>query len=178
MKLRLPTTPLFLQALGLVVAALVAADIATVVVVLNLPPPPPDVYRVADVVQAVHHHGPTQTPEGRDLTSHLAAQPPALETRGHRRLQFRAAVASALGVVPSAVVVAQPGPRIVALGASPGPRHTGPWMEEGAPMLLGGFEVGVRQGDGRWLVIAPMSAFGIDPWQQRLLLVLAIAAIA
>jgi signal transduction histidine kinase len=36
----------------------------------------------------------------------------------------------------------------------------------------------VRRGDGRWLVIEPKSAFGVDPWQQRLLLVLAIAAVA
>ena len=43
MRWRLPTTPLFLQALGLVVATLIAAEITTVVVVINLPPPPPDV---------------------------------------------------------------------------------------------------------------------------------------
>ena len=177
MRIRFPTTPLFLQALGLVVAALVAAEIATVVVVLNLPPPPPDVYTVADIVQAVHRQGRTQTPDGRDLTAHLTQLPPALDTRGRRRLQFRAALAGALGLPPSSVVIAQPGPRIVALGATPRPPHSGQWLEE-APILLGGFQVGVQQRDGRWLVVAPMSAFGIDPWQQRLLLVLAIAAIA
>ena len=177
MKWRLPTAPLFLQALGLVLVALVAAEIATVVVVLNLPPPPPDIYTVDDVVQAFHHVGRTQTRDGRDLNTEVAAYPPAQMTQGRRRLEFRAALAAAVGVKPTDVVVAQPGPRIVALAASPVPGRKSPSLDE-APILLGGFKVGIRQSDGRWLTVAPMSAFGIDPWQQRLLLVLAIAAVA
>lgn len=176
MRWRLPTAPLFLQALGLVLAALVAAEIATVVVVLSLPPPPPDVYTVDDVVQAIHHVGRTQTRDGRDLNTQVTEAPPALVTQGHRRLQFRSALAAAVGLKPSDVIIAQPGPRIVALAASPGPGRKPP-LEE-APILLGGFKIGIRQVDGRWLTVAPMSAFGIDPWQQRLLLVLAIAAVA
>ena len=178
MRLRLPSTPLFVQALGLVVATLIAAEIATTVVVLNLPPPPPDVYTVADIVQAIRHHGRTQTLDGRDLNSSVTPFPPALDTQGRRRLRFRAAVAVALDLPLASVVVAQPGPRIVALGASPGPQHVGPWVEGEDPMLLGGFRVGVRQLDGQWLVVAPMTTFGIDPWQQRLILVLAISALA
>lgn len=177
MKWRWPTTPLFLQALGLVVAALVAAEIATVVVVLNLPPPPPDVYTVDDVVQAASHVGRTQTRDSRDLTSELTLAPPALVTQGHRRLQFRAALSAALGVAPSDIIISQPGPRIVALAASPVSGRRSLSIEE-APILLGGFKIGIRQSDGRWLIVAPMTAFGIDPWQQRLLLVLAIAAVA
>jgi signal transduction histidine kinase len=177
-KLRFPTTPLFLQALGLVVASLIAAQIATVVVVLNLPPPPPDAYTVADVVQALSRTGPTQTPDGRDLTTHLAALPPTTVTQGRRRLQFRSAIALALSVPVEDVVVAQKGLRIVALGAPPRPQHNGPGVESGAPLLLGRFELGVRQADGKWLIVSPVAAFGIDPWQQRLFLVLAIAAIA
>lgn len=178
MNKRLPSTPLFLQTLGLVLAALIAAQIATVVVVLNLPPPPPDVYTVADVVQAVRQGGPTQTPDGRELTARFAPFPPATVTQGRRRLMFRSAVASALGLAPDNVVIAQKGPRIVALGASPGAQHTGPGSDSEAPFLLGNFELGVRQPGGRWLVVAPTSAFGVDPWQQRLFLVLAIAAVA
>lgn len=177
MKWRPPTAPLFLQALGLVVAALVAAEIATVVVVLNLPPPPPDVFTVDDVVQAVRHIGRTQTRDGRDLESVVTAGPPALTTQGHRRLEFRNALAADLGIAPADVVISQPGPRIVALAASPGPGRRFRSLEE-APILLGGFKVGIRQTDGHWLIVAPMNAFGIDPWQQRLLLVLAIAAVA
>ena len=75
-------------------------------------------------------------------------------------------------------MVAQKGPRIVALGASPGAQHTWPGSDSEAYLLLGNFELGVRQPGGRWLVVAPTSAFGVDPWQQRLFLVLAIAAVA
>ena len=179
MKIRPPSPSLFLQTLGLVVATLIAAEATTVAVVMSLPPPPPDVYTVADVLQAVRHQGRTQTLDGRDLTARLARTPPAPNTDGRRRLRFRAALAGALDLPPASVVVAQPGPRIVALAASPPQRpHLAQWMEGDDPILLGGFQVGVKQPDGEWLVVAPMSAFGIDPWQQRLLLVMAVAAVA
>ena len=168
--------PLFVQALGLVVATLIAAEIATVVVIFNLPPPAPEVYTVADVVQAVRVNGPTQTREGRDLTTRVVDGPPAAETLGRRRLQFRAALADALRLSPTDVVVTQSGPRIVALGGMRMPGG-GPAGVHDAPILVGRFEIGVRRADGHWLVVLPKSAFGIDPWQQRLLLVLALAAV-
>jgi signal transduction histidine kinase len=176
--MRLPATPLFVQALGLVVAALVAAEIATVVVVLSLPPPAPDVYSVADVVQAVRQGGPVQTPDGRELTAHLVSTPPAFNTEGRRRLEFRAAVAQALGASSDDVVVAQRGPRIVALGGAQRLPPPHPWPDRESPMIMGSFELAVRQADGRWLMVEPQNTFGIDPWQQRLLLVLAIAAVS
>jgi signal transduction histidine kinase len=166
------------QALGLVVAALVAAEITTVVVMLNLPPPPPDVYTVSDVLQAIRRAAPTQTPDGRDLSVHKAAGPPAVTTQGRRRLRFRASIAHALSLPPESIVIAQKGPRIVVLGASPRPQHAAPWADDEAPILLGAFQIGVRQGPDQWLVVEPASTFGIDPWQQRLFLVLAIAAVA
>jgi len=174
--IRLPSMPLFLQALGLVVATLIAAEIATVVVILNLPPPAPEVYTVADVAQAIRLNRPTQTREGRDLTTRTDARPPQGPTVGHRRLQFRAALADSLGVAPGDVIVAQTGPRIVALG---GMRMAGggPPVDHDSPILVGRFEVAVRRAEGRWLVVSPKSAFGIDPWQQRLLLVLGLAAL-
>ena len=46
--------------------------------------------------------------------------------------------------------------------------------------MFGRFRIGIREGDGRWLTIQPRSTLGLDPWQQRLLLVfgLAVAAVA
>jgi signal transduction histidine kinase len=177
-KLRLPATPLFVQALGLVLAALIAAEVTTVIVVLNLPPPPPDVYTVPDILQALKQPGPTQTSDGRDLVMRVAAEPPATYTQGHRRRRFRTAVAKALGLSEAGVQIAQRGPRIVALGASPRPQHTAPWVDEEAPILMGAFEIGVQKAPGRWLVVEPANTLGIDPWEQRLFLVLAIAAVA
>ncbi len=75
------------------------------------------------------------------------------------------------------MVVAQTGPRIVALGGSADDREAAPRATAIRPSSIGRFEVGVRRADGHWLVVLPKSAFGIDPWQQRLLLVLALAAI-
>ncbi len=175
--MKLPAAPLFVQALGLVIATLVAAEIATIIVVLNLPPPTPDVYAVQDVAQALRHPGRTQTRDGRDLMTRLAIAPPAANTEGHRRLQFRAALAAVLAIDPARIVISQPGPRLVVFAASPGPRRGPPRITD-VPILFGAFDVGVRQPSGRWLVAAPVTAFGIDPWQQRLLLVLAIAALA
>ncbi len=175
--MRPPAMPLFVQALGLVIATLMAAQIATIVVLFNLPPPPPDIHTVEDVVQAVRSHGPTAPLEGLPLEGRLSKTPPTATTLGHRRLQFRAALASALGVPATDILIAQPGTRIVALGAPPR-TPGGPYADRDAPMLFGRFQLGIRQPDGRWLIIHTKSKFGIDPWQERLLLVLAIAATA
>ncbi|HXU99906.1 MAG TPA: ATP-binding protein [Caulobacteraceae bacterium] len=176
--MRFPATPLFLQALGLVVAALVAAEIATVVVVLNLPPPAPDIYSVADVIQAVRHDGRVQTPDGRDLDTRFVSIPPTLTTEGRRRLQFRDALSQALAIPAADVVISQKGPRIVALGGAQKRLDARLAGQRESPYLLGDFEVSIRQPDGRWRVVAPELGFAIDPWERRLLLVLAIAAIA
>jgi len=179
--MRLPATPLFLQALGLVIATLVAAQIATVVVILSLPAPPPEVYSVADVVAAVQGDMATPAREGRPLMTTFSASPPAGETFGRRRITFRNAVAQALSVSPTMVVIAQHGTRLIAFTAPPPRRPHGPSPENAGPeqpLLFGAFHLGVRQADGRWLIVKPKTAFGIDPWQQRVLLVLLLAALA
>jgi signal transduction histidine kinase len=176
--MRVPATPLFLQALGLVVAALIAADIAAVVVMLNLTPPTPDIYAVSDVVHAARLHGSVQTLDGRDLDVHLAPNPPERITEGRRRLKFRAGVAQLLNLPISDVVVTQRGPHIVALSAAQQRLDARPSVLRETPILVGDFQVAVKQPDGLWLLVEPQSTFGIDPWQQRFLLVLAIAAVS
>ena len=175
---RLPRTSLFVQTLGLVVATLIAAEVTTVVVILNLPPPPPDVYSVSDAVRAIRNGHLTESTDGRDLTVSISSTPPAATTIGHRRMLFRNALAHALGVTPADVVVAQKGPRIVALGAPTQRFVSQSWIEEPVPILLGAFQLGVRRPDGLWTIVSPTYGFGGDPWEQRLLLVLAIAALA
>src|SRR5579862_5842999 len=99
--IRLSRAPLFLQMLGLVIATLVAAQVAALVVILSLPPPQPEVYSVRDVLAALHGGGATTSSEGRPLATTLATSPPANETWGSRRLAFRAMLARALGVDPA-----------------------------------------------------------------------------
>jgi signal transduction histidine kinase len=149
-------------------------------VIFSLPPPEPKVYTVADVVEAVRLVGAGAPKSAREppLTAVLERAPPTAETLGLRRSMFRDAVAKALDVSPSSVVVSQEGPRIVGLGG----RHRAgrPPAEPGGsdPLLYGRFRVGVHEGDGRWLIIQPRTPLGFDPWQQRLLLVSALAALA
>ncbi|MHB8530849.1 MAG: ATP-binding protein, partial [Caulobacteraceae bacterium] len=173
--IRLSRAPLFLQALGLVIATLLAAQIAAIVVILSLPTPAPDVYSVRDVVAALRNHGAPATAEGRPLSVSLARGPPGGATWGPKRLAFRASLARVLGLDPGRIVVAQRGLRIVAFGG-PAPRPMPSLSDQ--PLLLGDFKVGMRQADGRWLVVQTRRSLGLDPWRARVLLVLVLAAVA
>jgi signal transduction histidine kinase len=172
--------PLFLQTLGLVIVTLVVAQTLSVLVILNLPPPPPLVYTVAEVVQAVRSMD-QGTPEEtiHVLRTHIADRPPTGQTEGRRRIHFRDAVSAALGVDKTGVVVTQPGPRIVALGGPrPPPQQRELLRDAPEPLLMGSFEIGVREADHKWLIISPKTTLGIDPWQERLLLVVALSILA
>ncbi|PVM89332.1 two-component sensor histidine kinase [Caulobacter radicis] len=46
------------------------------------------------------------------------------------------------------------------------------------PFLFGDFELGIRQSDGRWLVVEPKFTVLRDTWQVRILLILALSAAA
>jgi signal transduction histidine kinase len=171
--------PLFAQTLGLVIITLIAAQTAAMVVVFSLPPPAAEIYTVGDVAQAARLRlAESRIPDGRSLTTHLEAGPPVIETEGRHRMMFRKALARALGVDPGAIVVTSRGPRLIPFGM---PRVAPRALAEASgpePLLFGGFEVGVRQPDGRWLMVEPRAGFGLDPWQQRLLLVSVLAVIA
>jgi signal transduction histidine kinase len=179
---RAPATPLFLQALGLVAATLAAVFVATTVVVINMPPPAPDVYTVSEVAQALRTGKTFQTVEGRELEVRFVDHAPlATVPLGRRHLNFRMGLAQVLGVKPDDVAVAQNQPRIVFFGGPPRilrraqtpPPHAA--LEQ--TVLFGPFQAAVRQRDGRWLEAAPRRGL-IDPWAQRVLLVLAAAALA
>ena len=170
--------PLFVQTLGLVIATLIAAQPAAVVVIFSLPPPPPQIYTVGDVAQAVRLGGfAPQNAKEPPLTIGHAKEPPAVDTAGRHRLMFRNALARALGVDPAMIVIDQRGTRIVAFGG--GRRMHAPQETAGPePLLFGRFQIGIRQSDGRWLTVQPEATFGVDPWQERFLLVSFLAALA
>lgn len=179
---RAPSTPLFLQALGLVAATLLAVFVSTSLVVINMPPPSPDVYTVGEVAQALKTGQTYQTVEGRDLQVRTVERPPeATMPLGRRHLSFRTGLAQVLGVKPDDVAIAQNQPRIVFFGAPPhSMRRAQTPPPRAAPdqtVLFGAFQAAVRQKDGRWLEAEPRHAL-LDPWAQRVLLVLAAAALA
>ncbi len=177
-----PATPLFLQALGLVAATLAAVIVATTLVVINMPPPAPDVYTVSEVAQALRTGKTFQTVEGRALEVRRVDAPPlSAAPLGRRHLNFRAGLAQVLGARPEDVAVAQNQPRIIFMGGPPRlPRRSQTPPPRALPdqtVLFGQFQAAVRQRDGKWLEAEPRHAL-IDPWAQRVLLVLAAAAMA
>ncbi|HLZ83343.1 MAG TPA: ATP-binding protein, partial [Caulobacteraceae bacterium] len=112
------------------------------------------------------------------LTARFGTAPPVGETLGRHRLMFRDALARSLGVNPASVVIYQHGPRIVAFGGPRRARRPHPESAGPEPLLFGRFQLGVRQPDGRWLIVQPKGTLGLDPWQERLLLVFGLAALA
>ena len=177
---RLPATSLYLQALGLVVATLIAVLVATTVVILNIPPPSPDIYTVNEVAQVIRTGKAAQPAEGRLLEIRHVDKPPLVtdpSNGGRRHVNFRAGLASVLKAPLENVVLTQDAPRIY--GPPPRLAHRAA-AELGAPeqtVLFGPFQAAVRQPGGEWLLVTPRHAI-LEPWQQRILLVLAAAAIA
>ncbi len=174
---RWPTTSLFLQALGLVGATLVAVFISTMVVILNLPAPPPDVYSVAEVAQAMMTGKGGQAIEGRPLEVRSQDSPPTASNALQRRhLSFKAGLARTLKVpVDDVVLVQDQGPMFYGP-----PRIRRPAPLTSAPeqtVIFGSFEAALRQRDGSWRVVAPQRQL-IAPWQQRNMIVLTVAFLA
>jgi signal transduction histidine kinase len=176
---RAPATPLFLQALGLVAATLLAVLIATAVVIINIPPPAPEIYTVPEVVQALHNGKSVETSEGRVLEVRAADAPPPSDTSPGRRHQtFRVALAQALKVSPDDIVVSPGPPHLMVFGGPPSRfQRRPPPPQVTDQTIVGAFSAAVRQPGGGWLVVEPRPQL-IDPWQLRFLLALAASALA
>ncbi len=174
-----PAAPLFLQALGLVAATLVAVLIATAVLIINIPPPAPEIYTVPEVLQALHNGKSAETSEGRTLEVRLANSPPPSGAYiGRRHATFRLALAQALKTDPYDVVVSPGPPHLMVFGAAPQRFLHRPLPPlAGDQTVVGGFSAAVRQPGGKWLVVEPSRQL-IDPWQLRFLLVLGASALA
>jgi signal transduction histidine kinase len=170
---RLRATSLFTQVVLLVVATLAATQLSAVIIILSLPPPALEIYTVADVAQAIKLDPATPHEHSR-LFARLANRAPAVETQGFRRRAFRDALARTLSISASDIVITQPITRILILHSSTARRLA----IEDQPILYGSFQLGVHQHDGRWLIVQPGGVIGIDAWQQRLLLVFTVTALA
>ena len=165
-----PTGTMFVQLATLVGVALVLAEAINLFLLFNVPPPLPDFYRLSEIEQAFHGPSPVFT-ERRPLQVVTADKPPGPAMESSNAPAVRARLAKDLGVTTDSIVLAT---------------HSGPFADrrvfriireriarEGVReehFLVAPFEVGVREPDGRWAVIRPQPAFGLDPWQQRVLL--------
>ena len=160
-----PTTSLFLQALGLVGATLVAVLVASTIVIINMPPPAPEIYTVAEVAQVLRTGRTADTVEGRALVVRLANGPPEPEAQpGRRHAGFHLALAQALHLSPNDVIVAPGPPHLMMVfgGPPPHPRHAPPPQASPDQNIFGAFVAAVRRPDGRWLTVAPRGQL-LDP---------------
>jgi two-component system, OmpR family, sensor kinase len=206
--------PLFVQALGLVIVTLVAAQLTSIAVIFTLPPPPPEFYRAAEIVRALKTGQPVQPRDGRLLVvKQRASLGVSQGPDSPRRADFKAGIGRAIDVPADRIElridngprffvrrgpVTPPrphddGPRGDRNGDHNGPREPfarepgdrGPGGPPGLrgqgrdePLIFGDFKLGVRQSDGRWLVVEPKPTFRFDSWQQRILLILLLSVIA
>ncbi|KQY95087.1 histidine kinase [Caulobacter sp. Root1455] len=97
------STPLFVQALGLVIVTLVAAQVIAIAVVFNLPPPPPEIYRLSEIARIVKSGATVQPRDGRALLIRRHAGPIRGLVDNRRRAEFKAALAREVGVDPARI---------------------------------------------------------------------------
>ncbi|MGA0606931.1 ATP-binding protein [Phenylobacterium sp. VNQ135] len=173
-----PAPSFFVQLLTLTGLTLVAAWAISILLLFSLPPPAPDVYQVGEIERTALGNPPPFTerpPLGRRYVDHM----PGPELEGRFIPNIRARIAADLGVPTDHVVIAgERGPLA--------DRRVGRVLRDRAAregvreehFLVAPFEVGIRQPDGRWLVVRPRDALGLSDWQQRLALWFVLSALA
>jgi signal transduction histidine kinase len=97
------SAPLFVQALGLVIVTLVAAQLIAIAVVFNLPPPPPEIYRLSEIARTVKGGATVQPRDGRVLLLRRHAGPIRGLVDNRRRAEFKSALAREIGVDPARI---------------------------------------------------------------------------
>ena len=173
-----PTASLFVQLIALTGLTLVAAQAISLFLIFNLPPPLPDFYRLTEIEQTLRGTPPTFT-ERRPLEVRTEPRAPGPMMESPMAPRIRARIAQDLGVPTERVrIAARVGPfadrrvfriirdRIAREGV----------REE--HFLVSPFEVAIEQADGRWTVVRPQPAFGLNVWQQRIALWFVLSAIA
>ncbi|SFK62730.1 ATP-binding protein [Caulobacter sp. UNC279MFTsu5.1] len=97
------SAPLFVQALGLVIVTLVAAQLIAIAVVFNLPPPPPEIYRLSEIARTIKSGATVQPRDGRLLLIRRHASPIRGLVDNRRRAEFKTALAREIGVDPARI---------------------------------------------------------------------------
>jgi len=178
-RLARPSGSIFAQILTLISISLIAAQAVNLLLIFNLPPPSPDFYRISEVVQ-VYRGQPPPFAERRPLEVRMASSPPNPPMEGRNARSLRRAISGLLGIDENKVrITGDRSPfadrRVLRIVrdqlARQGARH-----EE--LFLVAPFAVSVQQADGQWRVIKPAPVFGLDAWQQRLVLWFLITALA
>ena len=132
------SAPLFVQALGLVIVTLVAAQLIAIAVVFTLPPPPPEIYRLSEISRALKTTVPVQPRDGRALVIRRHAGPIRGLVDNRRRAEFKTALAREIGIDPARIEIdLDTGPKFFVraqkrtLNQGAPPREAGPEAQGG-----------------------------------------------
>jgi signal transduction histidine kinase len=175
---------LFAQVLALVLLSVIASQVVNLWVVFHSPATPPDFYQVSEVITAFkgpsaripvadgqplvrRYLRPGAEPEQggqrfeRFMSEELAARlgVNAKDVRMHMMLDMRSPARQTVGAVRRLMGVR---------GMQHGENH----------FIVGAFEAGVRQPDGRWLMVEPARHGLFTPWQMRILIWFSVTAAA
>ena len=90
--------PLFVQALGLVIVTLVAAQLIAIAVIFTLPPPPPEFYRSSEIVRAIKAGQSVQPRDGRLLVVKQRGPVRSIGPDSPRRADFKTEISRAIDV--------------------------------------------------------------------------------
>jgi two-component system OmpR family sensor kinase len=174
-----PTASLFARLLTLIGISLIAAQAINLFLVFNLPPPPPDFYRLSEVVQAYSGAPPTFA-ERRPLQVVLEKKSPTPLMEGRGADNFRNELAKDLHLRPDQIRISGDrspfADRRVFRIVRDELARQGATSEE--HFLVAPFAVGVRQPDGHWRTVRPTPMFGLEAWQQRLVIWFVVSALA
>ncbi|MEO8114835.1 MAG: ATP-binding protein [Phenylobacterium sp.] len=173
-----PTASLFGQLLTLTGLTLVAAQAISLFLIFNLPPPTPDFYRLGEIEQTFRGAAPAFT-ERRPLELVTVNRPPEPAMEGRLAPLIRAQLAKDLQVPVERIVIATDrGPfsdrRVFRILRDRAARE-GVREEH---FLISPFQVAIVQGDDRWRVVRPQPRFGLNVWQQRIVLWFVLSALA
>ena len=158
-------SPLFAQALGLVVATAIAAQLITFAVLLSLPSPR-EVFTFGDVAEAMRRHAPIER-EGQILSVRTAEAPPeGWEKDARLELRAQATLAQALGKPADEVLIEPdfpvPGGVWLMRLRSPPVAKPSPAIapfDRGPAEVFEDFAAAARMEDGRWVIVtAPSSS--------------------
>ena len=174
-----PTASLFGQLLALIGLSLAAAQVISLILLFNLPPPAPDFYRISEIVQAFHGTPPAFT-ERRPLVIKTVDHAPAMVIDSRMTPKIRSQLAEALHVPIERVVISSASRfpvsdrRVFRVIRDRMARDGG---EQEEHFLIAPFDVAVQQADGRWQIVRPERGIGLDPWQQRIVLLFFLSAL-
>lgn len=175
-----PTASLFGQLLALIGLSLLAAQAISLILLFNLPPPAPDFYRISEIAQAFKGPPPTFT-EREALVVHMTAEPPSMVMEGRMTPKIRAQLAESLDVPVDHVVISSASRfpvsdrRVFRVIQDRMARDGGAKEEH---FLIAPFDVAVQQPSGQWKIVRPHRGFGLDPWQQRIMLLFVLSTLA